>query len=176
MSRTSTDALQRSSRKRLGCVDWTYLALDRANRRDLVNTVFHKMQIISWFAEELLVLNMGSTPWRLTQVIAIRQQMKASNQLQVPALSNRCTLYGMDETHSRSECGGVISSARQRMFMSVHMSLHFNSEISGRIYMLSDMHVTQLEAIRNSNFDVLLTVHLSTILVINQLNAQILLL
>jgi len=62
------------------------------------------------------------------------------------------------------------------MFTSVQMSLHFNSEISGRIYMLSDIHVTPLEATPNSNFDVLLTVHLSMSLVINQLNAQILLL
>jgi len=78
--------------------------------------------------------------------------MTASSQLQVPALSTRCTQYGLGGIHSRSECGGVVSSARQRIFTSVHMSLHFNSETTGRIYMLSDMHVTSLDATPNSKF------------------------
>ena len=46
--------------------------------------------------------------------------------------------------------GTPCSSISSPMFMSVHTSLHFNSVTIGCIYVLSDMHVTPLEATPNS--------------------------
>ena len=51
-----------------------------------------------------------------------------------------------------NKSGGVVSSARRRMFTSVHVFPHFSSETTESICMLSDMQVTPMEATPSSKF------------------------